>query len=96
MKSAIELIADERKRQIEVEGWTPEHDYHHYMGELAAAAGIYALPYDLRAPFNNFTGTPLNWPWDPKWYKPTPGDRVRELVKAGALIIAEIERLQKL
>lgn len=38
---------------------------------------------------------PPAWPWAPGWWKPSPNDRVRELVKAGALIVAEIERLQR-
>lgn len=91
MKSGIELITEERKRQIEVEGWTLEHDsIGNNNEELAQAAALYALPevfryyeYDVR----NI------WPWDFKWWKPTPNDRVRELVKAGALIAAEIDRL---
>lgn len=33
------------------------------------------------------------WPWDVKWWKPS--DRRRNLVKAGALIVAEIERLDR-
>jgi hypothetical protein len=33
------------------------------------------------------------WPWAERFWKPTPDDRVRELVKAGALIAAEIDRL---
>lgn len=36
------------------------------------------------------------WPWDKSWWKPTPDDRIRELIKAGALIAAEIDRLQRL
>lgn len=36
---------------------------------------------------------PLRWPWEAEAFKPTPDDRVRELVKAGALIAAEIDRL---
>lgn len=33
------------------------------------------------------------WPWEHRWYKPTPEDRVRELTKAGALIAAAIDDL---
>ena len=36
------------------------------------------------------------WPWDLEWFKPSPYDRIRELVKAGALIAAEIDRLQNI
>lgn len=87
----IELIAAERQRQIEQEGWTPEHDAEHGKGELAEAAACYAMPERARQ-----TGvSDLLWPWDEKWWKPTPNDRIRELVKAGALIAAEIDRLQR-
>lgn len=34
---------------------------------------------------------PRRWPWDAEWWKPSK-DRVRELVKAGALFLAESER----
>jgi hypothetical protein len=47
MKTGIELIAEERKRQIEVEGWTAEHDDEHTDGELALAAVCYATPIKL-------------------------------------------------
>lgn len=93
---ALVLIADERERQQTKEGWTEAHDDGHSTGDLALAAACYALPeaerqkrvlqWDLRT---------LLWPWTHRWWKPTPNDRVRELVKAGALIVAEIERLQR-
>ena len=93
-------VMDERVRQMAVEGWTPEHDDDHEMAELAQAAACYAL-----------SGTPcdeafyihgrwrdardLFWPrqFGREWWKPT--DRRRDLVKAGALILAEIERLDR-
>lgn len=89
--TGIERIAAERQRQIEQEGWTPEHDDKHGDGSLACAAACYALPPTsrrLRVP-------PLDWPssWSASWWKPTPEDRERELTKAGALIAAEIDRL---
>lgn len=89
MKEGAELIADERRRQIDAEGWTPEHDDAHKHGELVEAAECYS--YAAR------TGTlhpPRGWPWEPSWWKPT-GNPVRDLVKAGALIAAEIDRLQR-
>lgn len=84
-----EIIAAERKRQIEQEGWSEEHDDTHKRGQLALAASCYALP-----PYER--GRALDWPWDRKWWKPTPDDRIRELAKAGALIAAEIDRLKRL
>jgi hypothetical protein len=50
MKNGIELIADERTRQISEEGWTPEHDDGHDEGELSAAASVYAEIASLELP----------------------------------------------
>lgn len=91
MKTGIEIIADERKRQIEVEHWTPQHDNEHAIGELANAASCYAMIPALRPA----SLPPAHWPWL-RWWKPTPDDRIRELAKAGALIAAEIDRLQRI
>ena len=44
MKNGVELIAEERKRQKEEKGWTPEHDSQHSNGELSMAAACYAAP----------------------------------------------------
>ncbi len=92
IKSGVELITAERQRQIEEEGWTPDHDDQHINGELALAAACYAIPpMSIRG-----SGLVLRlWPWKRKWWKPTPDDRIRELKKAGALIAAEIDRLQR-
>ena len=90
--SAIDDIAAERKRQIEVEGWSAEHDDAlHDCGDLARAAACYALGYTP-----NVCSTQASydlWPWDFKWWKPK--DERRNLVRAAALIIAEIERLDR-
>lgn len=96
MKTGIELIAEERQRQIEVEGWTEEHDDRHSQSELAIAGGCYALAYaDRQSDMYLERAVNQFWPWDNKWWKPTPDDPVRQLVKAGALIAAEIDRLQR-
>ena len=96
MKTGIELIAEERQRQIEVEGWTAEHDSQHKNGELANAAVCYAMTPDLENLMcntwdNNFIIEVF--PFEMSWLKRTPNNRVRDLVKAGALIAAEIDRL---
>ncbi|WP_249125518.1 hypothetical protein [Pseudomonas aeruginosa] len=83
-------VQAERRRQIEAEGWTPEHDDEHDTGALASAAGCYAM-FSLAYP----AGDPSRfWPWDKSWWKPSPDGR-RNMVKAGALILAEIERLDR-
>ena len=87
--NGIKLIADERERQINEEGWSKSRDKsYHTDGELADAAACYILARKRK------DREPVRyWPWDMNWWKPTPNDRVRELVKAGALVVAEIERL---
>lgn len=85
----LDVIA-ERQRQQSVEGWTPEHDDEHSGGEMALAASSYAL-YAHRKPIA--PAIPFNWPWEPVWFK-QQGAR-RDLVKAGALILAEIERIDR-
>ena len=114
MKTGIKLIAEERKRQVEVEGWDDEHDDEHDEGELAMAAVCYASPdliYQLSDGSNNYLFIdpwPSNWlrKWDKRKYKNVVyiipngelpnNERIRNLVKAGALIAAEIDRLQRL
>lgn len=98
MKTAIELISEERKRQVEQKGWTPEHDDGHINSEIAIAAAAYALPTEVFYPDGWYWITERDdiWPWVDSIFKPTPYDRIRELTKAGALIVAEIERLQRI
>lgn len=94
--TAIELITAERARQVDVEGWTPEHDAEHDSDDLARAAACYALPRRWRDPlFVEPQCPPKQWPWEGRYWKPTPADRVRELVKSGALIAAEIDRIRR-
>jgi hypothetical protein len=95
MKTGIELIAEERQRQIQKEGWTSEHDDEHIDGEIAIAAATYAIRPIINEVMLNDEGIPHLWPWEAKCYKPTPENRIRELQKAGALIAAEIDRLQR-
>ncbi|TFZ55586.1 hypothetical protein E4V01_21935 [Methylorubrum sp. Q1] len=84
----------ERRRQVEAEGWTPAHDDAHGRFELASAASCYAVhaQYVGRDQIAD-DNPPAWWPWDRKWWK--PADRRRDLVKAGALILAEVERLDR-
>lgn len=118
--AALDVLA-ERQRQIDAEGWTPEHDDDHGQGEMAEAGACYAhaaamssyfahqqsLPEDQRdidlddipaphawpAPEGRDESMDLSWPWASKWWK--PGERRRMLIKSAALIIAEIERLDR-
>lgn len=71
MKTGIELIAEERQRQIDVEGWSKDHDKGHAKGVLGRAGSCYESAQDENAV------KPINWPWSKKWWKPK--DRIRNL-----------------
>lgn len=104
-KTGVELIAEERQRQIEVEGWTKEHDAKYDDEELARAAACYATPKDYRVE-DDYGEVPTDWPWHDNWWKPGKfefstdsnyvEERIRELVKAGGLIAAQIDVFQNL
>ncbi|MCF6459080.1 hypothetical protein [Pseudoalteromonas sp. MMG024] len=106
MKTGAQLIADERTRQIEKEGYTSERDDNYGKGVLTMAAITYATvatsspqlrhEFRTRAEINK----PLrHWPWEMSYLKigvdDTHPSRIRELTKAGALIAAEIDKLQR-
>ena len=110
INQAAQDVLSERKRQISVEGYDPAHDDQHVNGEIALAAACYATPiplfrhevYAARYQFDD------PWPWEAesdrrphngnillpteKW---TYAKRRDLLVKAAALLIAEIERLDR-
>ena len=87
---AILDVVAERQRQKTIEGWTPEHDDEHCNGELAMAAVCYI---NETGTVNRNGGKPWGWPWDASWWKPKT--HRRNLVKAGALVLAEIERIDR-
>lgn len=97
IETGVEIIARERRRQVKVKGYTSEHDDEHNQGELAKAAICYAIPNRVAAQAVTW------WPWanapvvnhnvhNPRGRR----RRIRELGKAGALIAAEIDRLNRL
>lgn len=111
---ALKDIAAERLRQIELEGWTPEHDDEHIDGEMAQAAAVYAAPFEIqlvearselergkdawpwrdRVDVSAGRGDCPVWGWARTWFKPK--GRREDLVRAGALIVAEIERFDRI
>lgn len=89
-------VALERQRQVAVEGWSPDHDDWHSFGDLALAGAAYAAhaaSYFASAAWLRVAITCL-WPWAATWWKPR--DARADLVRAGALIVAEIDRLDRL
>lgn len=98
MSAFAMAVLAERQRQITHEGWSPEHDDAHPTGELARAGACYALagyhhPVSGARDDGLYEPTKHLWPWDREWLKPQ--DRRRNLVKAGALILAEGDRFDR-
>jgi|WetSurSiteA1Bulk_404760.scaffolds.fasta_scaffold17625_2 hypothetical protein len=84
--SGVEQIEAERKRQIETKGFVAEHDEQWTEGELVEAATALLL------------GEEDLWPWFDDNEESTfkSEGNIEDLVRAGALIAAEIDRLQRL
>lgn len=100
------IVMAERKRCIQMEGFDATRDDGYTNGELARAAQCYErepadrkmrrmTPEEYKAPdnYNDSIEVPESWPWSPSWWK--TGDRVRDLAKAGALYLAEADRLKR-
>jgi hypothetical protein len=96
LSTALHDVAAERARQQEAEGWTPEHDDRHDRDQaLSRAAACYALagtggngPFWINHLLVPMQVWPYRWEWKPK-------DRRSNLVRAAALLLAEIERLDR-
>lgn len=88
LSNAVQSVIAERQRHQSAEGWTPEHDDQYSKSQLLWASSCYVL--NAIHPFNRI---PFDWPWTPEWWKPT--NPRRDMVKAGALILAEIERIDR-
>lgn len=93
MKGGVMIMA-ERARQVEGEGYSKSDDAEHRYGQLIMAAVAYANAAYRQV--LNPTVKPkelafCQWPWSPEAWK--PGDKIRNLVKAGALLAAEIDRI---
>jgi hypothetical protein len=89
LSPAMQAVIAERCRQIEAEGFDARHDQvEHWPGEIAAAGACYALGAG-----KELVTPPQGWPWTGQWWKPR--DFRRDLVRAGALIVAEIEKFDR-
>jgi hypothetical protein len=93
LSDAARDVLAERQRQVGGEGWTPEHDDEHDRYELARAAAAYSLIAASDNGVLGFESARRAWPWESAGFKPK--DRRSNLVRAGALAIAEIERLDR-
>lgn len=93
MTKAIELIAAERQRGIEKEKYDADHDDEHVAGHIAQGGIAYVMAFirqhNEKRPDLDFVRE-MYWPFEASTWK--PGDRVRNLVKAGTMIAAELDR----
>lgn len=102
LPASILAVAAERRRQVEVEGWTAEHDDEHVPGDLSRAGACYALAAAAR----NLRETGLTeladnieaairwlWPWHRSWWKPQ--DNRRDEIRGTALIIADLDLMDR-
>lgn len=98
---AVTSVVAERQRQIKAKGYTPDHDDEHANGELAAASACYARHVKSRSwvflqdRFDAYRNEPVPdaWPFDAASWKPrSPRE---DMVKATALGLAEIERMDR-
>lgn len=88
----VTAIAQERRRQIEGERFDPDADQQYHQGELAKAAACY-VGLVARDASSEATACPPEWPWARAWWKPK--DARSNLVRAGALIAAELDRMDR-
>lgn len=97
LSDAARDVLTERRRQITTKGWDHDHDDAQGNDEIAAFAAVYAMPEGARdwpakeTGFGRtFAEALIPFCWAPKF-----GDRLRDLVKAAALLVAEIERIDR-
>ena len=97
MKTGIELIAAERQEQIEKHGITLDIDIRtNTLNQLATGAGVLCVTdLDSRPPEVIRQNCPIGWHM-PHWLKMANKPKKERLIIAGALIAAEIDRLQAL
>lgn len=87
LSAAARDVLAERRRQVEAEGMTHAGDDQYCAAELPRAAASYIL--------NGANDqAPYIWPWANSWWKPR--DARANYVRAAALLLAEIERIDRL
>ena len=96
MESGIELIAIERQEQIEKHGWDANHDDDHFGGALLkAAATLCANGTDVIVQDPDGEWGTGDDPWGLESKLDGDKNKIHRLKVAGALIAAEIDRIQR-
>ena len=83
LTNAARDVLAERRRQVDQEGYSLENDDAHSNGQIARAAADYAMPGQHPIPG-------VGWASNKAKHS-----RRDQLIKAGALVLAEIERLDR-
>jgi hypothetical protein len=86
LSRAARNVVAERRRQVEAEGMTNDGDDRYLAAELPRAAASYILS-------GANDEAPYIWPWAKSWWKPR--DARANYVRAAALLLAEIERIDR-
>jgi hypothetical protein len=98
MSNFLELVAKERSRQINDEGYKREHDDEHTDGSIADAAACYAANgtiYKATLPKNMQKSFKYVWPWNWSFFKKEKHTRKKQLIISAALLMAEYERIER-
>lgn len=108
LSASMQAVIAERWRQEDTEGWDAAHDDQHTDRSMALVAALYAAPEPLYRIVQTANGVSWRdpWPWinkaaadratdRPAWDKRQKHDERRRLVIAGALIVAELDRLDR-
>lgn len=88
--ATLAAIWDERCRQVSPKGYDAAHDDAHTQGEIALMAATYAALAGRSS-----VAAMHAWPWDEAMPKSLTSEPRRLLIIAGALILAEIERIDR-
>ena len=97
--TSAEAFLAERMKQTGIKNFTPENDDQYKAGELVRASHAYSYHAGLPDKQRSDKTPPSCWPWDTIHWHPAIGNsteaRLRELEKAGALLLAEFDRLER-
>ena len=98
-ENGAELIAQERRRQVLLKRYDPAHDDAHADGSLLIAGLLIACDVAGHS-LANVDPPDLNGPWPDALLlhvrEKHAGNEIRQLVFAGAMIAAEIDRLNRI
>ena len=89
----IMLFAEERRRVVVEEGYTPEHDDSHDPVQLVAAGYCYIQQalFDLQGISGD--NPPCEWPFEDSAWKPSEGDTLKDLKRGVQFLAAFVDNV---